>query len=115
MRRLLALVALLVLPLAAARADTPVPDQDEARVLGEDRLDSKRLEHDLQSLDWKQFRSVIESIPKLKADVDAYGPAGWDFVKGRYKTYGWKKNIDRLDDGEKRRLAALIDNAEQRR
>jgi hypothetical protein len=77
--------------------------------------DSKQLENQLQRLDWPQFRSVVESIPKLKADVDAYGPAGWTYVKGKYKTYGWKKNIDKLDDAEKRRLAALIQAARKAR
>jgi hypothetical protein len=113
--RACAFAALLALPLVSAHADTPVPNQGEARVLNEDRIDGKRLERELQGLDWEQFRAVIEAIPKLKADVDAYGPAGWEFVKGRYKTHAWKKNIDRLDDAEKQKLAALIDDAERRR
>jgi hypothetical protein len=71
-------------------------------------LDSKQLEKELQALPWPQFRKVIESIPKLKADVEAYGSAGWQFVKAKYPTHAWKKNIDRLNDEEKRQLAKLI-------
>lgn len=70
--------------------------------------DSKQLEAELQGLPWKQFRSVIESVPKLKADVEQYGSAGWTYVKATYKTYGWKKNIDRLSPEQKSRLAELI-------
>lgn len=114
-----ALAALLALPAAAAFADGEppdvVPDQDMSRVMSEDRLQSGRLSHELQSLDWQQFRSVIEAIPKLRADVDAYGPAGWAFVQGQYKTHDWSRNIDRMDDAEREKLAALIDNARQPR
>lgn len=94
-----------------ALADEPVPTPDEMRVLGEDRTDSKRLEKELQKLNWEQFRSVIEAIPKLKADVDAYGAAGWTFVKGRYQSYPWHRNIDKLDAEERQHLATLIDNS----
>ena len=69
----------------------------------------------MQSLPWKQFRSVIESVPKLKADVEAYGPAGWKYVEARYKAYGWNKGIDNLDDDEKQRLADLIKRAKRAR
>ncbi|HEX8988134.1 MAG TPA: hypothetical protein VF816_09235 [Rhodocyclaceae bacterium] len=95
----------------AQDAAPATPDRDAAHAATEDRTDSHRLEARLQALDWAQFRSVIESIPKLKADVDAYGPAGWEYVKSRYKTYAWRKNIDRLDADEKRRLADLLDRA----
>lgn len=112
----LAALLAFALPLVPARAaDVVVPSQDEARVMSEDRLDSKRLEHALQSLNWNQFRAVVAAVPKLKADVDAYGPAGWEYVKGKYKTYGWKKNIDRMDADEKKKLAALIEEARVRR
>jgi hypothetical protein len=94
-----------------AWADEPVPTPDEMRVMGEDRTDSKRLEKALQSLNWEQFRTVIEAIPKLKADVDAYGPAGWTFVRGTSQTYPWHRNIDKLDDDERRHLAALIETS----
>ena len=73
--------------------------------------DSSQLEQDLQHLSWKQFKSVIESVPKLKADVDAYGPLGWQYVQNNYAKYGWKKNIDRLDDMQKQQLAELIQTA----
>ncbi len=61
-------------------------------------LDSAQMEKDLQRLPWKQFRSVIEAVPKMKANVEAYGPAGWQFVQQHYATYGWKKSIDKLDN-----------------
>lgn len=75
--------------------------------------DSQRMEKALQQLPWKQFRSVIESIPKLKADVDAYGPAGWQFVKANYAKYRWRKNIDKLDATQKKQLAELIRRAQK--
>ena len=73
--------------------------------------DSKRMEKDLQRLPWGQFRSVIEAIPKMKAGIEAYGPIGWQFVKANYTTYGWKKNIDKLDGTQQQRLAELIQDA----
>jgi hypothetical protein len=71
------------------------------------------MEKELQRLPWKQFKSVIESIPKLKADVDAYGPAGWQFVKANYAKYRWRKNIDKLDATQKKQLAELIRRAKR--
>jgi len=73
--------------------------------------DSQQLEHDLQLLPWKSFRSVIEAVPKMKADVEAYGPAGWKFVEAGYKTFPWKKNIDKLDEAQMKLLADLIQGA----
>ena len=73
--------------------------------------DSRQMEQDLQHLNWERFRFVIESVPELKSGVDRYGPLGWQFLKSRYQTYGWKRNIDRLDPGERHRLAALIRSA----
>lgn len=70
--------------------------------------ENERLEKGLQSLNWEQFKSVVSAIPKLKKDVDAYGPLGWQFVQANYKTYGWKKNIGKLDEDQKKRLAELI-------
>lgn len=113
-----AIVALLLAgPLAAALADVPpaIPDRNMERVITEDRLDSRTLERKLQELDWQQFRWVIEAIPKLKAEVEAYGPAGWEYVKGKYRTHEWRKSIAKLDDDEKRRLAGLIDSAREHR
>jgi len=71
-------------------------------------LDSRQLEKDLQHLSWKQFRQVVESVPKLKADVEAYGPIGWTYVQQNYQTYGWKKNIDKLNEEQRKQLADLI-------
>ena len=73
--------------------------------------DSKQIEGDLQRLPWKQFRSVVESVPKIKADVDVYGPLGWKYVEANYKTYGWKKSIDKLDEIQKQNLVDLIQRA----
>jgi len=73
--------------------------------------DSRQMEKDLQRLPWKQFKSVIESIPQLKAGIEAYGPIGWQYVKANYTTYGWKRNIDKLDVPQKKRLAELIASA----
>ena len=73
--------------------------------------DSKQLERDLQRLSWKQFRWVVESVPKLKAGVDAYGPMGWKYVQSRYATYPWKGSIDRLEAGDKLQLVELIRRA----
>ena len=73
--------------------------------------DSATMERELQRLPWTQFRSVVEAVPKLKESIDAYGPAGWQFVQANYRNYGWKKNIDRLDEGQKKQLAELIRRA----
>jgi len=51
---------------------------------------------------------VVESVPKLKADVEAYGPIGWTYVQQNYQTYGWKKNIDKLNEEQRKQLADLI-------
>jgi len=75
--------------------------------------DSALLERELQQLEWRQFRSVIEAIPELRAEVEAYGPVGWDFVKAKYRNHAWKKNIDRLDAAERQRLAGLIARAKK--
>jgi hypothetical protein len=77
--------------------------------------DSQQIEKDLQQLSWKQFRSIVESIPKLKADIEAYGPIGWQFVQTNYKTHGWKKNIDKLDGSQKRQLVDMIQTAKRSR
>jgi hypothetical protein len=89
-------------------------DSDQAS-LQAPATDSAKLEKELQSLNWGQFRSVVEAVPKLKADVDAYGPLGWEYVKMHYTSYGWKKNIDRLDVEQKQHLAALIESAKAAR
>lgn len=96
--------------LASAIAAEVQPPSDTAAVTPAKSSvpDSQQLEYDLQHLPWKKFRSVIEAVPKMKADVEAYGPAGWKYVEARYKTHGWKKGIDKLDDDQKQRLADLI-------
>ena len=77
--------------------------------------DSRQLEKELQGLNWSQFKAVIEAIPEIRREVEKYGPLGWEYVKTNYRSYGWKKNIDRLDSGEKQRLAQLIQRARKSR
>ena len=102
---LLALAGAPVLAASAAGAVAPPAVARNAEV------DSAKMEKDLQRLPWKQFRSVVESEPKLKAGIDAYGPAGWQFVQANYRTYGWKRNIDKLDERQKKQLAEKIRRA----
>lgn len=75
--------------------------------------DSRQLEKDLQSLNWNQFKSVVESIPPIRAEVDKYGLLGWQYVRQNYKTYPWKKPIDRLKNSQKIELAKLIERAKR--
>jgi len=77
--------------------------------------DSRQLEKELQGLNWSQFKAVIEAIPEIRREVEKYGPLGWEYVKTNYRSHGWKKNIDRLDIGEKQRLAQLIQRARKSR
>jgi len=72
---------------------------------------SEQIEKDLQRLPWAQFKSVLSAIPKLKADVDAFGPFGWQLVQANYRSYGWKRSIDKLDDSQKKQLAELLQKA----
>ena len=97
---------------SAANAASAVHTPAAARVtVPSAEVDSATMERELQRLPWSQFRSVVEAVPKLKAGIDAYGPAGWQFVQANYRNYGWKKNIDRLDEGQKKQLAELIRRA----
>lgn len=73
--------------------------------------DAAQMESDLQHLSWKKFRAVIEAVPKMKANVEAYGPIGWQYVQANYTSYGWKKSIDKLDEAQKKHLAKLIQAA----
>lgn len=73
--------------------------------------DAAQMESDLQHLSWKKFRAVIEAVPKMKANVEAYGPIGWQYVQANYTSYGWKKSIDKLDEIQKKHLAKLIQAA----
>lgn len=77
--------------------------------------DDRGIEQDLQRLSWPQFRSVVEAIPKLKADIEAYGPLGWQYVRQNYKTHGWRKNVGKLDEAQKRRLVELIEVARRQK
>lgn len=69
---------------------------------------SMALEKQLQSLSWPRFRAVVEGIPRLRAEVDRHGQFGWQYVRANYRTYPWKKNIDRLDPEQRQELARLI-------
>ena len=99
---------------SATAADvSSVAEPEASAVAISNAPDSKQLEADLQQLTWKQFKSVVEAVPKLKADVDAYGEFGWQYVQMNYKTYKWKKSIDRLDGEQKHLLTELIQAAKQ--
>ncbi len=80
-----------------------------------DALDSRQMERDLQRLPWPNFRAIVEAVPKLRAGVEAYGTAGWQIVQANYTRYHWQKNIDKLDDVQKRQLAELIQAAKAAR
>lgn len=82
-----------------------------AGVSGAEIPDSLRLEKELQSLSWPRFRAVVEGIPELRAGVDRYGELGWQYVRANYRTYPWKKNIDKLNPDQKQELATLIRKA----
>lgn len=92
-----------VIPFAATVAVLPAFAAESAS--------PKDIERQLQALPWEQFRAVIESEPKLKADVDKYGPLGWAFVRGRYQTHPWAENIERLDASRRHQLVAAIRKA----
>lgn len=74
--------------------------------------DSQQMSDALRKLPWTSFRSIIEAVPKLSAGVNAYGPAGWEFVRANYRAYNWKKKIDKLDAAQKQQLAELIRKAQ---
>ena len=112
-KQIVLLISALWMASACPADEKPQTEIATAELVGQDALSSSQMEKDLQQLKWKQFRSVIEAVPKMKADVDAYGPLGWQYVQANYTTYGWKKNIDRLDDEQKRQLAELIQRARQ--
>ena len=104
----LALLACFSIASAFAADEVPPADTATQAVTMDAAPNSKQIEEDLQHLPWKQFKSVIESIPRMKADVDAYGVLGWNYVQANYKTYAWKRNIDRLDLAQRTRLVDLI-------
>ena len=78
-------------------------------------VESKKLESELQSLNWKQFRFVVESVPKLRAEVDAYGTLGWEYVRANYQRHRWRKSIAKLDPAQRKQLAELIVTARRQR
>ncbi|MGE5385095.1 MAG: hypothetical protein ACM3SV_04320 [Betaproteobacteria bacterium] len=110
--KLIALLLAVSLPALAGQVEgastaNTVPAQAAAS-------DSVKLEKALQRLDWPQFKSVVEAVPQLKSQVDAYGKLGWQYVQANYKTYGWRKSINKLDDEQKQQLRELIHKAETR-
>lgn len=106
-----------VVPATAATAEaptaatTPTASAPPAATPAPVVPDSIELEKSLQSLTWPQFRAVLEAVPKLKRSVDAYGVFGWEYAKANYRTYRWRKSIDRMDDEKKIGLADLIARA----
>lgn len=115
MRKLFCILAVCLWAGSALSADAPAPGRNAAAPAKAPAPDSLQIEKDLQRLPWPQFRTVIEAIPKLKADVEAYGAFGWQYVKANYKTHGWKKNIDRLDTAQRQQLIELIRAAKSAR
>lgn len=114
--RLLAFTCLaLFLAPSPAPGKEPAPAKAVAKKPPPKVPDSLQLEKSLQGLEWEQFRSVVEAIPPIRAEVEKRGSAGWQYVKLRYRTHAWRKNIDRLSDDEKRQLAQLIQNAGRKR
>jgi len=107
-------VRIVLASLVASLLLSPVLATEAPRTMGvktvkaESLPDSAQLELELQRMPWEQFKAVISAVPKMKADVDAYGSAGWQYVKARYKTHAWKKNIDKLDAAQRKQLADLI-------
>lgn len=108
--RSLLIATLLSLSLPAV-ADDATPASAPTTVASSHAIDSTQLEHDMQSLPWPKFKTVVEAVPKLRASVDAYGPFGWQYVEKNYRSHGWKKNIDRLDDEQRQQLADLVRRA----
>ena len=109
----LAVILLLFLSALAlpSRAQSSADTATIQSVGEKDKVDSRQMSTDLQGLPWKPFQAIIKAVPKLATGVDAYGPLGWKFVKQNYKTYDWKKKIDKLDAVQKKQLAELIKNA----
>lgn len=112
MRKVL-LVLWLATCLAPVMAGTEMPSSIPTTNARKAVPDSRQLEKDLQMLNWKQFRTVVEAIPPIKAEVDRYGPLGWQYVQQHYKTYPWRKSIDHLEGWQKVELASLIERAKK--
>lgn len=110
MQRLLILLLFVVSPPLLAASAAPVPAAASAAPAV---ASSKQIEKELQRLSWPQFKAVVEAVPKIRADVDAYGPTGWDFVRANYRAWPWKKSVDKLDDAQKTDLLELIRKAKK--
>ena len=109
MPRLIHLLAVCFWVVSAFAEDVHVPAQAATEQLASGReLSGRQMEEDLQHMNWVQFRSVVEAVPKFKADIDAYGPTAWQYVQANYTTYHWRKIIKRLDETQKKQLAELI-------
>lgn len=115
MKTLCLLVAFATFPVFAAPPPAALAATPTRAAVNSAIPDSATLERQLQQLPWPQFRSVVESVPKLKSAVDAYGPVGWQFVQANYRNYGWRRNIDKLSAEQKRDLAARIERARRLR
>ena len=102
------LILTLLLPLAPCLA---LAEQEAPAMPATEVPDSRFLEKELQSLNWPQFRFVVHAVPRLRAEVDAYGPLGWQYVERHYRSYGWSRSINKLDASQRRELAALIARA----
>lgn len=116
-RLALCLLLLLSLPVwSRAEAPKDAPAQLEAPAPRRTPLDAtpQALEHQLQSLPWELFRTVVESEPKLKADVDAYGPLGWAYIQKKYRAHPWSRNLERLDLERRHQLATTIQTLMER-
>lgn len=111
-KRLLTCLLLLLSFPAWSRAEAPkdAPAQLEVPATRLAPLDAtpQGLEHQLQSLPWELFRAVVESEPKLKADVDAYGPLGWAYVQKKYRAHPWARNLERFEPERLHQLATTI-------
>lgn len=74
--------------------------------------DILKFEKDLQRLPWNKFRSIIEAVPSLKADVERYGPSGWKYVEVNFQSYRWRRNISKLKGDQMELLGNLIKQAQ---
>lgn len=112
-----ALAVCLLVPAVAGWADEAAlpaaPPEDSGSAVADARV--LRLEKELQALPWPQFQAVIRAVPKLKAEVDAYGAFGWQYVKARYQRWPWRKNVGRLAPEQQQALGELIARAKSGR
>ena len=104
---LFAMYGVLFVSLASAEKSATLPTKVQPAATSVTPT-AAQLEKGLQSLSWPQFRAVIQAVPKLKAEVDAYGAFGWQYVQARYQSYRWQKSIDKLDAAQQRELGRLI-------